>query len=70
MVNVISDFGLRGVSSFYKDFTWDSTIKIFGIYPKISGTYPKKGPKTIVLETVVPLVNFLAIQIDRTISGT
>ena len=28
-------------------------IRMFGTYPKISGTYPKKGPKMIVLETVV-----------------
>ena len=42
MFNLISDFGLRGGSSFYRE------------YPEISGTYPKKGPETIVLETVVP----------------
>jgi hypothetical protein len=31
----------------------NSMIRMFGTYPKISGTYPKKGPKMIVLETVV-----------------
>ena len=42
MVNLISDFGIRGGSSFFRD-----------LYPEISGTHPKKGPGTIVLETVV-----------------
>ena len=31
----------------------NSTIRICGTYPEISGIYPKKGPATIVLETVV-----------------
>ncbi len=31
----------------------NSTVRIFGIYPEISGTYPKQVPETIVLKTVV-----------------
>jgi hypothetical protein len=49
MVNLISDFGLGGDLASTGISHRNSTIRIFGIYPEISGTYPKKGPETIVL---------------------
>ena len=53
MVNLISDFGLRGGSSFYRDFTWEWYDKDFWDISRGPRDIPRFLQGTIVLGTVV-----------------
>jgi hypothetical protein len=63
MVDIISDFGLGGGDLASTGISHgNSTIRIFGIYPEISGIYPPQKNKPIVLETVVVVRNTFLLQ--------